>query len=123
MDINVRTLDRATIVDLAGELDATTAAIAQERILPLASQGGKLLLEMTGVTYMSSAGLRMLLSTYRRISDSGGRVILVGLSEELKETMSRTGFLDFFVTYYNLDGALGALSPGATLSGSVPRSS
>jgi len=109
MQINVRTVAQVTVVDLAGEIDANTAAVAQETILPLAGAGGKLLLEMTGVTYMSSAGLRLLLSTYRRISGSGGRVVLVGLSDELRDTMSMTGFLSFFVTQQTLEDAIAEL--------------
>ena len=112
MQINVRTVDQITVVDLEGEIDANTAAVAQETILPLAGSGGKLLLEMTRVTYMSSAGLRLLLSTYRRISGTGGHVVLVGLSDELRETMSMTGFLDFFATQHTIEDALAALAPG-----------
>ncbi len=112
MEINVRKVEEVTVVDLGGEIDANTAAVAQETILPLAANGGKLLLEMTGVTYMSSAGLRLLLSTYRRVSATGGRVALVGLSDELKDTMSMTGFLDFFVTQPTVEQAIAALAGG-----------
>jgi anti-sigma B factor antagonist len=110
MDIKVRTIDAVTVVDLAGELDATTSAVAQQQILPLAQAGAKMLLEMTGVTYMSSAGLRMLLSTYRRVAESGGRVVLVGLSPDLRETMAVTGFLGFFTTNDTLESGLQALA-------------
>ena len=48
------------------------------------------------MAYMSSAGLRMLLVIYRTIVGQGGKVVLVGLSEELQDTMALTGFLDFF---------------------------
>jgi len=110
MQINVRTVDQVTVIDLEGEIDANTANVAQETILPLAGQAGKLLLEMTRVTYMSGAGLRLLLSTYRRISATGGHVVLVGLSEELRDTMSTTGFLDFFATQRTIEEALTALA-------------
>ena len=50
---------------------------------------------MSGVEYMSSAGLRMLLSMYRQISRQNGGIVLVGLAEEIKDTMSVTGFLNF----------------------------
>jgi len=110
MEINIRIVNHVTVVDLGGEIDANTAAVAQETILPLAGSGGKLLLEMTRVTYMSSAGLRLLLSTYRRISGTGGHVVLVGLSDDLRETMSMTGFLDFFATQRTLEDALAAFA-------------
>lgn len=110
MEIIVRTVEATTVVDLTGELDATTSAAAQQRILPLVQSGGKLLLGMRGVTYMSSAGLRMLLSTHRHVTESGGRLVLVGLSPELRETMSVTGFLNFFVTNDDVDLALRELN-------------
>jgi anti-sigma B factor antagonist len=110
MQINVRTVDEVTVVDLEGEIDANTAAVAQETILPLAGDARKLLLEMTRVTYMSSAGLRLLLATYRRVSGSGGHIVLVGLSDELRDTMSMTGFLDFFATQRTIEDALTALA-------------
>ena len=106
MEINVRRINQVTVVDLVGEIDGSTAAAAQAQILPLAASADKLLLEMTGVTFMSSAGLRLLLSTYRRISDSGGRVVLVGLSDDLRDTMAMTGFLGFFATFDTVEGAL-----------------
>ena len=110
MEVNVRTIDQVTVVDLIGEIDASTAAAAEAQILLLAASASKLLLEMTGVTFMSSAGLRLLLSTYRHISDRGGRVVLVGLSEDLRDTMSMTGFLEFFPTHDTLEGALELLN-------------
>jgi anti-sigma B factor antagonist len=110
MEINVRRINQVTVVELIGEIDASTAAAAQAQILPLAASAGRLLLEMTGVTFMSSAGLRLLLSTYRRISDSGGRVVLVGLSNDLRDTMEMTGFLGFFATHETVEGALEMLN-------------
>jgi anti-sigma B factor antagonist len=108
--INIRTIDGVTVVDLIGELDATSSPLVQQQILPLAERGVRLLLEMTAVTFMSSAGLRMLLSTYRRVSEGGGRIVLVGLSPELRETMAVTGFLGFFITNDSLESGLQALS-------------
>ncbi len=109
MGVNIRTVDKVTVVELAGDVDASTAPVVQAEILPLAQPDGNLILDMTHVAYMSSAGLRMLLSTYRQIAAMKGRVILVGLSEEIEDTMSATGFLGFFMTGRTLDDGLDAL--------------
>ncbi|MDZ8225094.1 STAS domain-containing protein [Nostoc sp. ChiVER01] len=100
------TLAPITVVEIVGDIDTNTAPLAQERILPLAQPEARMILEMTNVPYMSSAGLRMLLSLYRQLSAKGGQIILVGLSEEIQDTMSMTGFLDFFQTRNTLDEAL-----------------
>ena len=67
MEINVKASAGVTVVELAGDIDSNTAPQAQERILPLVQPAAKILLDMSGVEYMSSAGLRMLLSMYRQV--------------------------------------------------------
>jgi len=110
LDISVTTLQIAKVVALAGEIDGSTAPQAQEQVLALVEPGARILLDMSKVTYMSSAGLRMLLVAYRTITGKSGRVILVGLSDDLKDTMSVTGFLDFFACSDTLDAGVANLA-------------
>ncbi|MBW4578370.1 MAG: anti-sigma factor antagonist [Tildeniella nuda ZEHNDER 1965/U140] len=112
---SVNTINQVAIVELIGDIDGSTASTVQEQVLPLAQTGGRILLDLTQVPYMSSAGLRMLLSVYRQISSHNGQVILVGVSEEIRDTMSITGFLDFFTTRDTLDSGLEALKVKASL--------
>ena len=108
MEINI--LEDVAVVELVGDLDADTAPTVQEKVLPLAERGSKILLDMTKVSYMSSAGIRMLLSLYRQISTlQTGKIVIVGLSEELQDTMSGTGFLDFFSPSETLGSGIEAL--------------
>jgi anti-sigma B factor antagonist len=109
MEINVKSSGQVTLVEMAGDIDSNTAPQAQERILPLVQPAAKILLEMSGVDYMSSAGLRMLLSMYRQVSRQNGSIVLVGLAEEIKDTMSVTGFLNFFTIRDTVDEGLKAL--------------
>jgi anti-sigma B factor antagonist len=109
MDIAIRTVDDVTVVEMAGELDAMTAPAAQLQLLSLVKPGCRILLDMTNVSYMSSAGLRMLLSTYRQLSSNNGRIVLVGVAEDIRDTMLATGFLNFFIIYETLDMGLEAL--------------
>lgn len=109
MKVSVKTVDQVKVVDLDGELDGKTAPEVQEQLAPLIDAGVKMVLDMTHVPYMSSAGLRVLLMLYRQATAHSGRIALVGLSEELADTMSVTGFLNFFTTCDTLDSALHAL--------------
>jgi len=109
VDINIDTLDEITMVRLTGDIDGSTAPIAQGKILPLAAPNCRILLDMSKVPYMSSAGLRMLLSTYRQLAAKNGHIVLVGLSEEIQDTMSVTGFLKFFTTCTTVESGLEAL--------------
>lgn len=98
-----------SLIELVGDVDGSTAPFVQADVLAAAEPGVKMILNMSQVGYMSSAGLRMLLSVYRQVSTQEGKVILVGLAEEIKDTMSVTGFLDFFTTADTLDQAFTAL--------------
>jgi anti-sigma B factor antagonist len=110
MEINVKPVGQVTVIEISGEIDSNTAPQAQERILPLAQPEARILLDMSRVEYMSSAGLRMLLSMYRQITRQNGGLVLVGLAEEIKDTMSVTGFLNFFTTRDTVDEGLKALA-------------
>lgn len=109
MTVNIREAQGVHVVELSGELDANTSPLAQQQILPLATEGSRLLLDLSGVSFMSSAGLRLLLSTYRQVLAQKGAVALAGLSEDLKDTMSMTGFLSFFTVYDTTGEGLQAL--------------
>ena len=109
MNINIDTADQVTMIQISGDIDGKTAPEVQQQISAQIQPGSKVLLDMSQVDYMSSAGLRMLLSTYRQISNNDGRIVLVGLSEEIEDTMSATGFLSFFTTQETVDAGLTAL--------------
>jgi anti-sigma B factor antagonist len=110
LEIDIKTTDAATVVGIAFDVDSRTAPELQELILPLITAERPVILDMSRVTYMSSAGLRVLLTTYRQARSSNARLVLSGLSEDLRDIMAATGFLDFFVTCDTLDGALKSLN-------------
>jgi len=109
MNIAISKTAEITVIKLAGDVDASTALGVQEQVLPLAVPGSQIILDLTQVPYMSSAGLRMLLSLYRQVSAKEGKVVLVGVAEEIKDTMEVTGFLSFFTTCDTLDAGIAAL--------------
>ncbi len=106
MEINSKVIDSVTVVELVGDIDGKTAPVAQEQILPLLQDGAKVLLNMSQVEYMSSAGLRIMLSTHRQATANKAKVALVGLSEDIKETMSATGFITFFTLYDTVEAGV-----------------
>ena len=110
MEVYVKTVRQVAVVEIVGELDGKTAPEAQERVLPLVQPGCKIILDMTKVSYMSSAGLRLFLLLNRKISSNNGRIALIGLSEEIRDTMDMTGFLNYFTTFDTLNAGLDALA-------------
>jgi anti-sigma B factor antagonist len=110
MEINISTAGEVTVVEITGEIEASAAAQIQEKVLALIKPSLKLLMDMTEVKFMSSAGLRLLLLLYRQVTGQGGQMVLVGLSEEIQDTMSATGFLSFFTIQNTVDAGLGMLN-------------
>jgi anti-sigma B factor antagonist len=109
MQISNTQLDRVTVVHLTGEIDAYTVVGVQDQLMPLVQPDTRLLLDMRDVSYMSSSGLRMLLSVYRRVSSSNGTIALAQLSDELLDTMAMTGFLRYFTVYATLEQGLNSM--------------
>lgn len=109
MNIELKESGDVTIATLFGELDGRTAPQIQDKLLSLPKTGGKVLLDMSGVGYISSAGLRSLLMLYRQMAANDGRVALVGLTENIRDVMSVTGFLEFFDDYATLKDGLAAM--------------
>lgn len=99
MEITLNEEQGMVIVQLTGEIDGKTAPEAQAQITTKLTDGVRLLMNMSQVPYMSSAGLRMLLLVYRQVTAKHGCVVLVGLNDDIKDTMEATGFLEHFKTF------------------------
>jgi len=84
------------ILSVKGRVDANTSHALQDVVLGSAHQTPKLLLDLSQVDYMSSAGLRVMLLLHREINENKGRVMLVGLQDRIRDAMEMTGFLKHF---------------------------
>jgi anti-anti-sigma factor len=76
MEMSVRTEQGMTVVALAGELNARTSPDVLARVLELAHPDCKVILDLTAVTFLTSAGARMLLQVSRTVGGRGGRAVL-----------------------------------------------
>jgi anti-sigma B factor antagonist len=102
MKIETSVNDSVTVVDLEGNLDTNTSVDAQDHLNGLMDDGvAKLLVDFTNVDFVSSAGLRVLLATAKRLGGIGGSLRICGLNEEVNEVFEISGFstiLDVFPT-------------------------
>ena len=111
MEIRTHTRDQITIVEVLGDIDGNTAPEAQTAILSQADEpGSKLILDMGGVAYMSSAGLRLLLVMYRKIVGNGGKVVVANIPPHIASTMEATGFLDLLMHTESVEAGISALA-------------
>jgi anti-sigma B factor antagonist len=109
MNVTSSTVEAITVIEASGSIDSKTAP-EFERTAIAAIQGQKeVIIDLTNVEFLSSAGLRVLLMIYRQIKTQSGKVVLVGTSEEIQDIMSNTGFLSFFITVDTLDEGIKTL--------------
>lgn len=93
MDITTRTRNDVTIVAFAGNLDSATAPLAQQALDGILASGGrKIVVDFTGLDYISSAGLRVLLGAAKRLGGGAGGLRLFGLNETVGEVFQISGF-------------------------------
>ena len=109
MNIEISVQEQVVIARIIGQIDGRSAPLIQKEIGQNVQSNSHILLDMSQVAYMSSAGLRMLLLLARQITATNSKLVLVGLSEELADTMAITGFLPFFDAYETIDEGLTAL--------------
>jgi len=109
MDVALARDGPVTVVSPAGDIDGKSAPSFQEAVLSALDHRGNVLLDLGGVHFMSSAGLRVLLLVYRQAMARKARVALCGLSTEIRRTMSATGFLSFFTVHATRKEGLAAL--------------
>jgi len=93
MEISTRTQQDVTIVALAGHLDSNTSPEAQAAIDAILAGGGrKVVIDFSALDYISSAGLRVLLGTAKRLNQERGALRLFGLNETVREVFEISGF-------------------------------
>jgi anti-sigma B factor antagonist len=97
-------------VRLEGSLDAKTAPEAREQLQQFLATNSKLILDFRNVDYLSSAGLRLLLLLHRELVARKGKLVLLGVSEDIRTVMSHTGFLSFFTLVESTVEAVQAVS-------------
>ena len=78
---------------IEGRLDTTTAPTLEKIIGEIIDSVTELILDMNQLTYVSSAGLRVLLSTQKQMNKIG-TMKLIGVCEEVMEVFEMTGFSD-----------------------------
>ena len=77
---------------LEGRLDTNTAPKLQEELLPELNAGKHVLLDFAKVSYVSSAGLRVLLMGEKAAKAKSSRQVLKNVSATIMEVFEITGF-------------------------------
>ena len=93
MTINKNLEGTVLTVAVEGRIDTTTAPDLEKELKGSLGNASELIIDFKGVEYISSAGLRVLLSA-QKIMNKQGSMKLVGVSEDIMEIFEVTGFSD-----------------------------
>lgn len=96
--INERRVGDVTVLDLKGRVRIGGATLALHKAIRCLLEEGKtqILLNLAGVTHIDSSGLGELISSHITLSNKGGEIKLLGLTERLRELMVITKLLTVF---------------------------
>jgi anti-sigma B factor antagonist len=102
--------DSVDLIKVSGNLDAHTFETFDEALNDLFSRRRyRLIVDMTDVEYVSSAGVGVFIAAVNEAESNGGRVVLVNPSASVRETLDVLGLAETFVVAPDLQGALAAL--------------
>lgn len=96
MNINIEKTNGAVLMALEGRLDTTTAPDLEKAINDEGEALKSLVLDFGGVDYISSAGLRVLLTAQKKMNIQGS-MELANVSEAVMDIFEMTGFADILV--------------------------
>lgn len=104
--------NQPSVVAISGRLDALTAP-DRERELKQLLEGGatRLVLDLTALEYISSAGLRVLLTVLKAVQANHGQMVLAGASANVASVFKMSGLDTVLPRKTTVEEALASLNP------------
>jgi anti-anti-sigma factor len=109
MEIKSEIRGKVTIIRIIGKLDSSTSQAAEEQITHYVAANCCIVLDMSECGYISSAGLRLLLSVGKQLQSNGGKWAIARPLEEVADVINVTGFSNFFKIYPRVEEAIKSL--------------
>ncbi len=103
MEIAVKDAGLTATVTMVGRLDIAGADVVALPLATLAGSKNNLFIDMTGVTFIASIGLRHLVSAAKAVGRRGGRVVLLNPSAAIADVIATSGLTDLL--FIERDGA------------------
>jgi anti-sigma B factor antagonist len=108
VNIEVEDLKRVELVRVSGRIDSSNAAQFDNVLKEIVERKHNVVLEMSGIDYISSAGLRAMISLLRECKKHKGDVRLANPSERVVEVLALAGLDSLFEVYENDTAAVGS---------------
>lgn len=93
VDVKMDKRGDVLILRLKGRLDAISSPAAEKKVFECINSGEtNLVLDFEGVDYLSSAGMRMLLSTTKKLKGLSGKLVLCSINPNVMDVLKMSGF-------------------------------
>jgi anti-sigma B factor antagonist len=111
MEITTTQYKHSDLVKVTGRVDSFTAPKLAEVMEAITDSGRyKIVFDMTGLEYMSSAGLRVLISTQKTCKRyNRGEIVLASVPQRIYDALDLAGFIPLFKFYDDVTAAVGNL--------------
>jgi len=107
MDVSEERKPGVLLLGLSKRFDSTNAKQVEEKILGVIAAGDhRLVLDLTALDYISSAGLRVLLVAANRLKSAEGKFALFGLNDHVRQVFDIAGFSSFLSTHASREEAI-----------------
>ncbi len=111
MDLKQESRAGVTVVTACGRLDAASSSIFADRLGQLvAGAQPRLVVDFAGVDFVSSAGLRAVLTLFKKIKAANGVFALCAVQGPVREVLDITGFTTMIDLHPELSSALAAMA-------------
>lgn len=108
MDITELHEGGAVVLALSGRLDSATHKAVDDKLAGALVGPGATVIDLSGVDYISSAGLRVLLKAAKQAKSASNRLALAGVRPAVKEVFDISGFTALFQIYPDRAAAVAA---------------
>ena len=97
MNLEIQEKDGILTGILSGYIDTATAAQVGEKMKPLLEQTNRdIEIDCSQLEYISSSGLRLLLTLRKQVAADGGSLIIRNINDEIRKVFTLTGFFKLF---------------------------
>ncbi len=112
MTIDTRSVNGVTILDVHGKVTIGEGSReVREKIRELLENGNKdILMNLGDVSYVDSAGIGELVSSYTTVTNQGGQFKLLNLTKKIRELLAITKLLTVFDSFDDETAAIGSFS-------------
>jgi anti-sigma B factor antagonist len=109
MDIISNSVEDKEVVKIIGRIDSYTAPSLADKLNEINSRNRyKIILDLTDVNFVSSAGLRVFIDIQKTCKKFMGEVLLVNVPSRVYDTLELAGFAPLFKFYPNVSSAIDA---------------